>query len=511
MFALVLLTGCTEKSTPVTHETKAKQIQEQIATANNALAAGQVAQAIKQLEQLDQRTPNHPDILEALAFAYAAQPDPMLAAFYFEQVFKMAPERTELLPYAAKTYAQEQEWEAAASAYTRYLKEVPDDVNAAYALAIVYSEMGQIDNALKAYLNAVEATERKPTAAEATRLGNMFRAQGNNARAGDYYAIALEQAEAQPPLAALAGLFELAVNREQAERAETLAAQIEEQQPGTLSKLPAYSRFQAQMVEVEAARRAEEQAAAEAEAAKTEAQAVAEDTETRPDSEDSATTETSDTTSLAEDTTDPTNTTQASPKESGDASSSSIADTPANEAPVAAAPAEPEQETSSRPRPVQPEPTHSVSDLVAMASEARTQGDDARAIALNWEAVNREHENSESWYELSRSYLASGQLARAEATILEAMRLAPKNVRYRLSYLKIVQMTQPPATFMQELEKAHDALPDSPDIVLQLARGYDRILKNRRDAHFLYSRFIEMAPRHPERESAEEAIRKLYN
>ena len=58
------------------------------------------------------------------------------------------------------------------------------------------------------------------------------------------------------------------------------------------------------------------------------------------------------------------------------------------------------------------------------------------------------------------------------------------------------------------LEQAHDRAPDDPDVVLNLALGYDR-LGRPSDALPLYHRYLDVAPRGRERALAEERIRSL--
>ena len=109
------------------------------------------------------------------------------------------------------------------------------------------------------------------------------------------------------------------------------------------------------------------------------------------------------------------------------------------------------------------------------------------------------------------SYLSNNEFTQSESTILEAIRLEPDSVSYRLMYLHIVQQSgKPPSSFMAELQHAYDDLPDSPEIILALARGFDKIDKNKRDARHMYSEFLQKAPlAHPEREAVEKAIEEL--
>lgn len=474
---LLLLTACSDSKSPVQNEARAKQIEQQIANANELLAAGNTVQAIAALEVLSQRNPNHPDILEALAFGYAAKPDPMLAAFYFEQVSRLAPERTELLPYAAKAYASEQRWQDAAQAYSVYLEEIPGDVSIARELAAIYTQMNLPDKALEAYSSALQQTQRDLTAEEATRLANLYRQNKNSGRAQEFYRMAYKTAGDETPLAALAALFESAVARKDFAQAETLAQIIQTKHSDAFEKLPSVALYNSLLAAREAAIVAEKQRQEAIQKREEEARLQREREEAerkRKEAEAQA--------------------------EAEEAAKQLQAEQEAKA-----------QETAEKPQAAAKDGQPKVADLLAQAEQARNAGEDARAIELNWLAVNREPENGEAWFQLSRSYIVSGQLAQAEATILEAMRIETESVLYRLNYLSIIQASKPPARFMQELEKAYEDMPQSPDIVLQAARGYDRIYKNKREAHRLYTEFIRLAPNHPQRADAEQAIRNLYN
>lgn len=463
---LTLLTaGCFNGERELTPEEKAKQIQAGIATANDAMANGDLSDGIAKLEILSQQFPNNPDILESLAFAYAAQPDPILAAFYFEQVTNIAPERTELLPYAAKGYIDAEKWELAAQTYKNYLIKHPMDRSIALELAKLYSRLNRPKDALDTYLHAIESSEEGATAEDATRIGNLFRQIGNPQKAVEYYQMAITINPESTPLAALAGLFELAVNRQDWTATQTLADKIKKQNADALARIPAYTLWLDHLAAQEAQKEKQE-AAARAEAL---AQKQAEEAQKRKQAEEEA---------------------------------AALAQKQAEEEAKRLA------EEASKPKPPR---QYTVPEILELANDARQQDEFETAINLNWKAINREPENAEAWHQIAHSYLLSGQPAQAEATILEAMRLDPEQLVYRLNYLKIVKLDRMPNRYMAELENAYEQFPEEPEIILMLARAYDKIIKNKRDAHFLYTRFIDIAPDHPERDAVEEAIRQLYN
>lgn len=113
------------------------------------------------------------------------------------------------------------------------------------------------------------------------------------------------------------------------------------------------------------------------------------------------------------------------------------------------------------------------------------------------------------WNRLSRSYRAIRAWSDAEATALEAMRLEPRNIVYTFDYLKAVENSRSPERFLEELERAYTRIPNSPDLVLALARAYVEIDGNARNAVVYYRLFLEMAPNHPEAFSAEQELAVL--
>jgi hypothetical protein len=56
---------------------------------------------------------------------------------------------------------------------------------------------------------------------------------------------------------------------------------------------------------------------------------------------------------------------------------------------------------------------------------------------------------------------------------------------------------------------ASKQFPNSPEITLSLARAYDRNSRYRFKAKDYYTKFITLAPNHPQRSEAEAAISRL--
>jgi hypothetical protein len=78
----LIFSGCGERQPPV---------DELVVQAEELLDAGQIENAILILEKCQDRAPERVDVLEALAFAYAAKGDPMLASMTFLRIRSLVP------------------------------------------------------------------------------------------------------------------------------------------------------------------------------------------------------------------------------------------------------------------------------------------------------------------------------------------------------------------------------------------------------------------------------------
>lgn len=140
---------------------------------------------------------------------------------------------------------------------------------------------------------------------------------------------------------------------------------------------------------------------------------------------------------------------------------------------------------------------------------ARDEGDFDRAIPLFWKAVQEEPTDAGIWAALSATYLMEGDPENAEIAILEALRREPKSLQYTLTYLKVIEQSRSQARFREELEKAYSRIPNSPDIVLAMARAYAQPGGNPSNAAYFYREFLEMAPGHPEVVAARRELNAL--
>ena len=178
-----------------------------------------------------------------------------------------------------------------------------------------------------------------------------------------------------------------------------------------------------------------------------------------------------------------------------------MADKPAIE--VDLIPEEDPQIEPAAPQP--PDPAQLIED----ARIAEQERDYTTAIQLYWQALAQANESSEIWSRLAQAYQIDGQMQNAETAALESLRLNPEKEEYMLAFLRIIQRTQRLPEFLQELRSAYERFPTNPDIVLSLARAYERIGDREEAAANAYQRFIQLAPGHILRPEAEAALNRL--
>ncbi|WP_309385817.1 tetratricopeptide repeat protein [Cerasicoccus frondis] len=235
LLAILFLTACGGKDGPPDEAS----IQQAISAANELVYENQVPLAIQRLEELEAKSPGNPQVIEALAFAYAKQPDPMMAALYFDQAFQLNPTNADLALYAASTHRESGNAKAATQAYRDYLELNPDDAAAWKALGQVEFEQKHTQAALDAYLEAFRRSRQTPTHEEAALIGHLYHSLNNRAQATKWYMQALRPGGAPADrLNAQLGLFEIALRDKQWPHAADLMDQIEKEFPGELSSGP---------------------------------------------------------------------------------------------------------------------------------------------------------------------------------------------------------------------------------------------------------------------------------
>ncbi len=523
--ATLFLNGCGQSESERL-EARREAITQGLDRANRLLFSGQTDQALDQLEALDQQYPNSPEVLEAMAFAYAKKPDHALAAFYFDTVVQLDPSRADLAMYAARSHGETGDTASAARAYQIYLQDSPEDAAAWRALAQALTSEHKSKAALDAWLQAIKLSGGKPDAADAASIGRLYLDLDNLPQARRLFEASLTApAEGDSRARALLGLLEVDIREKQWAAAEKRIAQLDKVDPAALDNSPlaaarlelkSWREAQAelakqQLVAATEKKKAEEAAAlAQAEAVRKEGTsgtitidrtgetinlAGGSNTALPPDLDKSATLpgppahreEERVTATVAETgATTPTNTgEEVAPTPLANGSTGTTATTTTVTETVVEVAAPP---------PVSPQSLRERADL---AYEA---GNFAEAIRLYQAALAEEPDAAPVYYGLSRAYYESKQWPQAELYASEAKRLNPGDLRYTVNFLRAIQRTQSSERLMAEMIRAKERFPDSPDITLALARGYERLYNNRRNAIFLYQEFLTLAPAHPQAE-----------
>jgi len=534
LLATLFLSACGGKDAA----TDQAALQRSLAAANELLYEGEVALALSRLEALEQEHPGNPDIVEALAFAYAKQPDPGMAAIYFDQAHTLNPENTDLALYAAQAYRDSGNFQGAAQSYRAYLNANPGDAVALKSLARAEAELNRNKAALDAFLEAIRVTRQKPAPEEAALIGHLYHALNNTTQAERWYQSALTpDAAASDRLTAHLGLFDIALREEDWPRAYERMKIIEEAFPGELVVGP-YAESRKELIEWKQAQDA--LAATRISGATPPAQ---EEPEQPPRPEDSGPAENESVAAvqpnagrapqnlgnLSDDpvsmkgepvSVDLTADVQAAidPEPSEDAGALTVdeIETIDNESGTAGSGEAPAMTittdqtiTNTSPSPPSPPPPaayRSAADRGDLAYEAE---DYLSAVRFYRQALANDSQNADLAYRLSRAYYNQGQYREAELFASEAVRLDRDDVRYTLNYLRAIQRTMGRDALMRELIRAKERFPTSPDITLALGRAYEVIMGNTRNARFLYEEFLTLAPQHPRAEDIRAKLREL--
>jgi tetratricopeptide (TPR) repeat protein len=539
-------------------EKKAAQIKDALSLSEK----GSTAKALKILEELAKQYPDDIEILKLIGQIYAVDGDADMASLFLEQAYLLSPNDAELL---FQTY---QSLEAAKQPAEHLLEKLAEQAPEAMTPRL-WTRLGQarqasmqVQPALDAYLKGIDPNKAKPAPETAAAIGQLFIKVGNLAQAESWLKMATEKDDPNA-LTALFGLLEINLRQKDWTDAEATIAQLDTQFPGAVEasqwkqarqELVRWRKSQDEMKDKLAKAEAEaDQKAAEAEAkavaAATEAAEVVESDE---DSEvgETATSkgkaqiitdmkaaeamadapaieinEEADPTfvqdnediasdpSIRNEPTDPKTTFEVSSdqspmvEESNNLVNTDSASEPGSTPDVDAFPT---SETEPSPEELRlSSPPQTIEELMAEAEAATLDRDFKAAIRKYWTAISIANNRAEVWNLLSRAYLVDSQLNNAETTALEAVRLEPRQVAYTLDYLRVAQRSQAPEDFLAELETAYARFPTSPEITLSIARGHERISRDRPTARKLYLRFIDIAPNHPLIPEARNALERL--
>jgi len=454
----LILGGCGVKHPPV---------DELLVQAEGMLDAGQIANAILVLERCNEISPDRVDVLESLAFAHAANNDPMLASLTFSRIVELVPSRPEYLLYSGESLLEAGDAKGAIVQYVNYLKIRPEDRAIFVSLSGLYEETGNLGKALETMLLAEQVESR---AIQQITIGRLFLQTENLAQAQAWYARAIDGGS-ETRDEALLGLLETAIRARRFQDAEALLIQLDAEYPGRLER-SSMDNVRDQLAEWR--RRQDE--AMEAVAALEEKPAM---TAEAPEDQDTEQVD-SESGSIAE---------QIIAEE--------IVDSEAVEKPAIEEIVEPETEETVV-EDLAPSPMEMATDHLDSAREFRAEGNLLEAIKSYKQALILFDGQPVVWAELSETYLESGNARWAQATASEAMRRDPNNAKWVLQFLRASQQTMESDRLIREMEDAYRKFPNHLEIILVLARGYND-LGNKRNAAMLYGQFLELAPRgHPE-------------
>ncbi|WOO42213.1 tetratricopeptide repeat protein [Rubellicoccus peritrichatus] len=499
--ATLFMTGCGPSEESL-QQARQKEVTDGLDTANRLLFSGQTDEAINRLEILDQENPNNPEILEALAFAYAKKPDHALAAFYFDTVVQLDPGRSDLALYAARSHSETDDPSSAARAYQAYLKDSPEDAAAWQALARNLAADNQRKQALNAFHEASNRSGNPPEALDAAIIGELYIDLENQAQAERWFEASLQMpSEEDSEQRAYLGLLELDLLGKNWAEAEKRLAQLDQVAPDALDNSP----LAAARLELAQWRKAQDELQAQSQlnlaAVEPESPTPAESVEPEvPPAESTITIDrTGETISLAdgEPTPLPDKVLPTAENPDGAIEEGDIEPTPLASVETVTPTPEPEPAPPAEP---------TMAELAAAAYEAE---DFDEAVRLYQSALAEDPSSAPIYFELSRAYYKTESWPQSELYASEAMRRDPANLRYTVNFLRAIQKTQPRERLMAELIRAKERFPESSDVTLALARGYERIYNNRRNAIFLYEDFLNLAPAHPQADQVRQHLQTL--
>jgi len=461
----------------------------QLESARAAIEDGDYDKALEVLNPLAERYPDRAEVLEAIGEAQEESGNRFFAALFYERAANLDPEYAGLWWTAAQLFAAEEERVKALNAVDSYLEFFPDNAEAWRFSADLLARENRIQSALSAHLRAERQDGPTRNPAYAAEMGRLYLQAGNPAQADAYFRTAAESAP-EDRLSALLGQLTVAYRAENFARAESLIESLDEEFPGAVeASAIASAREQVKMWRVAQDAIAEELARLETE----EAEAEESDAEREEASDGSEETGEEETPDGENDMEGGTRVAEADEEgvEGDGGSTGKMAGTEAE---------------AEKPPPPPPPPPPTAAELAEAALDA---GEPDEATRLYWKAVRTEGDDPGIWADLSRAALASGDPETAEIAILEALRRNPDDLQFTLTYLNVIQQSRSQARFLEELEDAYERIPNSPDIVLSMARVYAQPGRNPANAAFFYRKFLEMAPDHPEAVAARRELNAL--
>lgn len=468
----------------------------------------QVEKAFAILEELNQSFPDNPEVIEKLAFAHSQNNDPTTAAFFYEEAARLDPERADLFLFAATIYEKNQEYASAIPLYEEYLDIMPNDLVSRQKLAELYAQTNALESSLKNWLEYFDRVGDDYTGMDAYQTGQLFQKLGNIPQAQNWYKRALEKDDsaAQP---SLEGLLQISLEEKNWDNVKTIIGHVKQYYP-QFSQGEVFKKGQSAWQSVEDLKKEmkkqeslPKQIAAAAETVVSEPPS-APVTNTpvvtpkpKPAKPEPKQQETVLVDSSSNVETQPTAVVTQKPYTNLDESGEIL--------PIATEDPTAETEPLGEIVEISDEPPVTVEE-VSPAQQALATRDYQQAITLYWKEIGQGKTSAQNWYGLAQSYELVGQMQQAEIALLESTRQAPEDVFYALEYLRVVYQTRTLREAFSSIERVLTRFPDHPDVLLSVARAYETIGNNPREANYYYNRFLKVAPDHAEAAKVKEKL-----
>jgi tetratricopeptide (TPR) repeat protein len=461
-FALSII-GCTDPE---------KIISKRLASAEHKIEEGNTSSAVKLLEKLNKKYPERPQIIESLAFAYAAENDHSSAAWNFIIAADLDSNKADLRQFAAQSLEKANDNRGAIKQYRLYLSAYPDDFQTWLQLGELLEKQGNPERAIEAYISWYQV---KPSGEAAYRIGILFTQLGNYAQANSWFRTVIKDNTSHIPDSMLELLRIDMLEGEFSAADEKLSA-IDQRFPGLIDSDP-QSTVRQQLLTWKESQQDLKEVQLEQKSLTRELE------ETRLREEEKSR-------QLALEK-------EAKRKKEEEAEAQRLAlikqQQEAEEVSI--------EETILPDEDAAPLTTWEI--LVSQANDLETDGRTENAIQIYWQALALNDTSAEIWAQLANAYWKQNQLDEAESCILEARRREPENISFHITYLNIIRKTQTLSFFVSELEAARTKYPRNPSIIIALAQA---LATNNFDpirAAQAYEDFLLLTPEnHPDREEA---------
>ena len=447
----------------------------QLNLANKNLDHGNPEQAIKILEELKISYPNHPEILENLAFAFTATEEFHTAAFYFSQLAEKFPNKIEFYKFSAQSWEKAGDLNAAIKLFEAYILRNPRDWKTWRNLADLYLTTRQTSKAIRAYANSSQLRFDPELSLKAALLAN---STGNLRDAEKGFFSLLQVADPAVAQRAHLGLLVIKHKRRQWEAVEGLLEMLDKNFPGA--------------VEAEGLSRVRRDLAIWKQAILREQKRKKEEEERRKLLIEKQRERALQLAAIRE----------AAKRKAAEEAAAVEGEVAAAEEEVAALGGEVAsvQDSIEEPPPLKEKPQEKPSPEQQALEKARMvlASNPSQAVAQLWEVINRGMDSAEAFRELSLAYSHLGQFTASEMTALEALRRQPGNNRLLLGYLNTLQRSKSVSQVIGEIRKYRSKYPQNADLLLMLARTCAKPGGEPIAARNYYRQFFTMAPNHPE-------------